>query len=177
MRLPFALLSLSVAALVALDPVVARADPTFPMRIQTHLGLKYTPPCNICHTSPLGFPAPASQPFALAMKANGLVAPDPDTKLEMALDALAASMQDSDCDKTDDIMQLQAGRDPNPPGEYIDGSGKSAPPPSSCAGAGGPTFGCGAQLSPAAPASGQGAAALLASVGALWAGLVRRRRR
>jgi hypothetical protein len=84
MRSPLALLSVSFVTLTSLMPAGAWADPTFPGRVQAHLGLSYTPPCNICHTSPAGFPAPASQPFALAMNANGLVAPDQQAGRERA---------------------------------------------------------------------------------------------
>jgi MYXO-CTERM domain-containing protein len=170
MRSRFASFSISLVALAALSPAPAWADPTFPGRIQTHLGLSYTPPCNVCHTSPLGFPAPASQPFAAAMQAAGLVAPDPSDTLETALDALKASGQDSDCNGTPDIQQFQEGRDPNPPGEYLDGSGRTAPTDPGCSEP--VTYGCGAQLSRPS-ASWPGAAFLAAGLALV---VVRRRK-
>ena len=170
MRSRLALLSACVTALASLVPVPARADSTFPMKIQTALGLSYTPPCNICHTSPTGFPAPTTEPFAQAMKSAGLIAPDPSDTLETALSALEGAMQDSDCNGIPDIAQLKDGRDPNPPGEYIDGSGKMAPSDPGCSEP--VSFGCAAQLTPY-PAYWQGAALVLAWLGAL---LVRRQR-
>ena len=172
MRSRLALLSVCVTALASLAPALARADATFPGRIQTILGLAYTPPCNICHTSAAGFPAPTTQPFAQAMKSAGLEAPDPSNTLETALSALEAEMQDSDCNGLPDIAQLQEGRDPNPPGEYIDGTGRTAPSDPGCSEP--VAFGCGAQISPlSATWEGQGTALLVA---ALCAARLRRRR-
>ncbi len=138
------LASLSLAALALLGPASARADTTFPGRIKTHLGLSYTPPCNICHTSPLGFPAPTTQPFALAMKAAGLWPPTHPTRSRLRSKRWRPTMQDSDCNGLPDIQQLEdglvrshagrlprrerQGRDPNPPGEYIDGTPTAAAP-------------------------------------------------
>jgi hypothetical protein len=171
MRSRLALLSACVSALASLAPAPARADATFPGKIQTALGLSYTPPCNICHTSPAGFPAPTTEPFAQAMKSAGLIAPDPSNTLQTALSALEGAMQDSDCDGIPDIEQLKEGRDPNPPGEYIDGSGKTAPSDPGCSEP--VSFGCGAQLAPS-PVPWEGAALVVAGLGAA---LARRRGR
>jgi hypothetical protein len=59
----------------------------------------------------------------MAMRAAGLTLEAPD-KLMAALMALDAMKTDSDCDGTPEIEQLKMGRDPNPPGEYIDSSGR-----------------------------------------------------
>jgi MYXO-CTERM domain-containing protein len=116
----------------------------------------------------------------MSMIANGLKAPDPANTLETALAALEAANIDSDCDGdggsgTSDVQELKNGRDPNPPGEFIDPA-MSGPPEGDmgCTNASAsPSFGCGAQLA-RAPASWPGAAALAAALGLA---LYRRRRK
>ncbi len=179
------LCSTSIAILIAAAPGLAAASPPFPQAIVSDLGLTYslgtpacqtsaTPDCHctICHSSDSGGVGTVVQPFGKAMKMANLVLENTQS-LQMALSSLQSQMTDSDCDGIPDIQQLKDGRDPNPPGEYIDMSGKTAPPEMGCSNAEQPAFGCGAQLSPV-PAPWQGAAAVLAILGA---SLVRRRSR
>jgi hypothetical protein len=170
----------STALFVEAFACPAAATPTFPDAIRKDLSLSYdlgVTHCIICHQTNGGGIGTVVHPFGIAMKAAGLH--DGDTmSLQNALNALEASKTDSDCDGTPDIEQLKMGRDPNPPGEYIDSSGRTAPPDPGCMSGGGfavPTFGCGAQLS-RAPAAWPGAAAVAAVVG-LSASLAGRRAR
>jgi len=181
------LTSISVAILVAAAPGLATASPPFPEAIKADLSLTYslgtaacltttTPDCHctICHTGVMGGAGTSKQPFAVAMKTAGLQIENV-ASLQAALAALEAQKTDTDCDGTPDIEQLKQGRDPNT-GAYIDGSGRPTPPATPCMSASGgdqPAFGCGAQLA-RAPAPWQGAATLLAALGAA---LARRRRR
>ena len=142
-----------MALFVLAAPSVASASPTFPNSIKTDLSLSYTPPCTVCHTTPGGGAGTATHKFAASLKARGLTSGNTDS-LATALAALEGEGTDSDCDGVNDVAQLEEGRDPNS-GEYIDGSGKTAPEvDGGCAGTGGggssggdgPRFGCGAQL-------------------------------
>jgi hypothetical protein len=186
MRLLRPLASASLALFVALTPRLASAYFPFPGYVQTHLMLSYVPQCTICHNSDNGgLPVTLTEPFGKAMLAQGLAFTSTEAEVDAALDALAKAKTDSDCNGIPDITQLEDGRDPNPPGEYIDGSGKPNPddePDGGCpqeADAGAevpqPAYGCGAQLSPAAPSwEGSVAAGLVAALGLA---LVRRPRR
>jgi MYXO-CTERM domain-containing protein len=171
--------STSAALLVAITPRLASAFFPFPGYVQTHLALDYTPPCTICHmTLSGGAPATLVHPFGQAMLNQGALTPSStEAEVDAALDDLTRTMTDSDCNGIIDTKQLQDGRDPNPPGEYIDGSDKPNPddePPGGCADALQPVlYGCGAQLSPAAP-SWAGSAALVVALGIA---LARRRSR
>jgi len=175
MRSSFALLTTSIAVLVAMAPGPAAANPLFPPTVQTDAPLSYTPPCTICHLTLAGGTGTAIKPFALAMRGAGLTDPLPGT-VGPALTMVAAAMPpiDSDCDGTPDVQQLKDGRDPNFPGEYIDNSGKATPSEPGCGADAGtstpelPAFGCGAQLAPA-PAQWSGAAVLVAALGAALA--------
>ena len=165
--LRFVALALASAALVETGgSSVAFASPIFPAAVQKDLSLSYTPPCTICHTSAVGNISTAVQPFALAMRGAGLVLEDT-SSLQTALMTLEAEKTDSDCDGTPEIQQLEDGRDPNAPGDYIDGSSKAAPADPGCMSEGEavvPEFGCGAQLS-RPPASWRGAAVLALLIG------------
>jgi hypothetical protein len=166
----------SVVAAIALAPRVASANPLYPSLVQSHLGLSYLPPCTICHTSDLGGTGTATQPFALAMKAVGNLSGLDSSTVDPALDTLQAMSTDSDCNGIPDIQQLKDGRDPNAPGEYIDGSGKTAPPDPGCSNSVTTAYGCGAQLAPASTPSD--AAPLLAALAtALGVALTRLRPR
>jgi hypothetical protein len=175
MRLFRLLASASVALLVAITPRLSSAYLPFPGYIQTHLKLMYTPPCTICHQTLLGgLPNTLVQPFGQAVFKAGVTPASTEAEFDAALDSLGNL--DSDCNKIPDLMQLADGRDPNPPGEYIDGSSKSTPndePPGGCGPGLQPVlYGCGSQLSAALPSWG-GAAALVAVLGV---SLARRRR-
>ncbi len=171
MRSPLALISTSIALLVAAAPGLATATPTYPSVIKTELDLSYTPPCTLCHQS-AGGGGMLTRPFGIALQGQGLK-PFDDASLTRALDAIDV---DSDCDGTSDIDQLKEGRDPNT-GAYLDGSDKPAPEKVDCnAGPEIPRYGCAAQIT-ASPSSSSGALASAAAVAALLGlTLVRRRR-
>jgi hypothetical protein len=172
--------SASIALLVAIAPAIACAFTTFPGYVQTHLDLTYTPPCTICHqTLAGGAPATLIHPFGQAMlKYGGLTPSSSEAQVGAALDALTAAKVDSDCNHIIDTEQLQQGRDPNFPGEYIDGEA-GAPEDPADGGCPNPLqpvlYGCGAQLSPADP-SWEGSVAFITGLGtALGLALARRR--
>jgi hypothetical protein len=171
MRSPLALISTSIALLVAAAPGQAAASPTYPGDIQADLGLTFAPPCTICHNSLAGGAGSVVQPFGVAMKAQGLVLEDP-AALQAALDALDMLKSDSNCDKIADIDELKAGRDPNT-GASIDGSTKFA---GGMACAATPAYGCAAPQARVAsePAAWEGALAVAAALGI---SLARRRAR
>jgi len=127
----------------------AHAMPNFPSEIQTHLGLSYAPPCNICHATAQGG-GPITTKFGQAMLSNGLTTST--STLSLALDALNAAKTDSDRDGTPDIQQLEEGRDPS-------------------TGASGPVerYGCGARMA-TAPVSSFGLLVCTASLIALAIG-------
>jgi hypothetical protein len=183
MRTARTLVFASVGLVIVALSSAASASPGYPADIKTDLSLSYdlgTTHCTICHSSNTGGIGTVVTPFGLAMKAAGLHLEDP-AALETALMTLKAAATDSDCNGIPDIQQLIDGRDPNAPGEYINGVGgpELAADPG-CAGQSiPPAFGCGAQLAPgAAPAEG---AATLIGLGALVAAAAgsdaRRRRR
>jgi hypothetical protein len=159
----------------------ADASPTFPPAIKSDLSLSYdlgTTHCVICHQTNSGGIGTVVHPFGLAMKAAGLHLEDL-TSLQNALNTLDANKTDSDCDGTPDIEQIKMGRDPNPPGDYIDGSNMTAPADPGCMGGSQmlvPAYGCAAQLS-RAPAAWPGAAVVVALLGGLAGRAGRRRRR
>ncbi|HEY5956105.1 MAG TPA: hypothetical protein VIV60_06115 [Polyangiaceae bacterium] len=121
--------SLVLTAAVLVAPGVVSAKPTFPGRIQNHLGLAAPPPsdCLLCHGSKQGG-GPIVQPFGKAMVAAGLSASSSEAQLGAALDKLAADNTDSDADGVPDVDALKAGLDPNPSGDPIQyGCGQIAP--------------------------------------------------
>jgi hypothetical protein len=150
-------------------PRVASAFFPFPGYVKNHLNLSYTPDCIICHMSDSGGLPDTLVPFGQAMYTLGNLTPgSSEAEVDAALDTLAAMGIDSDCNKISDIKQLKGGRDPNPPGEYIDMSGKPNPndePPGGCTTKAtlSPIYGCGARLSPMAP-SWEGAAAMAVAI-------------
>jgi MYXO-CTERM domain-containing protein len=167
----------STAAALLLAVLARRADasPTFPAAITSDLSLTYTlgaSDCIICHNSLAGGIGTVVHPFGLAMKAAGLQLENL-ASLQTALNTLEANKTDSDCDGTPDIEQIKMGRDPNAPGEYLNGSSMTAPVDPGCTGADAgadavlvPAYGCAAQLS-RAPAAWPSAVAVIALFGAL----------
>jgi hypothetical protein len=160
-----------------LAPRAASATPNFPPAIQSDLGLSYTPPCNICHATTAGA-GPIAQPFGDAMVSAGLQQFDT-TSLAGALTALEADTTSGACDGAFYIEQLKKGLNPNPPGDYINGTTGTPPAYPTCATPTEPAFGCGAQLAPgAAEAGGAEGAASLVALGLLLAtGSAARRRK
>lgn len=178
------LASTSVALLVAIVPRLASAYVTFPPWIQSHLSLDYTlTDCQICHNNPAGGIGTVTMPFGVAMKTEGnLVYTSTQEEVWAALDDVTKNMIDSDCNGIIDTDQIKLGRDPNRPGEYIDGSGKATPNDERDAGCTpapvGPApvfYGCGAQLAPAVP-SWEGSAPAVAALVTALALACRRRR-
>ena len=171
----------SFALLVAMTPAFASAFNPFPGYIQTHLALTYTPPCTICHaTLAGGLPSTLVHPFGQAMLNQGGLTPgSTEAQVDAALDDLTKSQTDSDCNGIIDTKQLQMGRDPNPPGEYLNGDTMPAPddePDGGCSDALAPVlYGCGAHIAAPASVSWQGAAALVAALGLALTGRARRR--
>jgi hypothetical protein len=107
-----------LAAALVLVPAVARAMPTFPSAIATHLGSQHVPDCTVCHQ---GTPTKgtATTPLAVAMQSRGLTSSNP-SSIYSSLDALAADHVDSDGDGIQDVDELKNGWDPNFP-SYPDG--------------------------------------------------------
>jgi hypothetical protein len=107
-----------LAAALVLTPAIARAMPTFPAALASHLGTSHVPDCPVCHQ---GTPTKgtAITPLAVALQSRGLTAADPGS-INAALDALAADHTDSDGDGILDVDELKKGWDPNFP-SYPDG--------------------------------------------------------
>jgi len=137
------------------------ASPDYPATVQSHLSLKSTPACTLCHTGTPGI-GTATTPFGTtAHKTRGLNAGDK-AALETTLDKMKTAADDSDGDGDTDIDELIAGTDPNKAG-----GGVVVTKPTL-------TYGCVATLAPEHPAPSSGAAFGLALVAAVaWA---RRRR-
>lgn len=94
-----------------LDARSARATPTFPDVVASHLELGAPPSCTLCHA---GTPArgTVTTPFGATLMTRGAAAYDEDA-LRLALDALADEEKDSDGDGVSDIDELRSGADPN----------------------------------------------------------------
>ncbi len=128
--------SRAAVVLVALAAVAAGATPTYPFAIATDLGLKQPPPqqCALCHKNNKQDASTVVTPFALSMKARGLVSYN-EASLQTALTKLEADAVDSDGDGITDIAELRNGTDPN-----VVGDTKGGLPP--------PRYGCGAEAVP-----------------------------
>ena len=131
--------------LLALAAGPARASSVFPDRIRVDLALSYTPACTLCHVGNPGI-GTATTPFAISMRARGLVAGNL-SSLDTALAALEAEHTDSDHDGVPDIEELKAGTDPNVAGGSLET----------------PTYGC-FNVTGRGPGTGSTLAALLALV-------------
>lgn len=88
----------------------AWAEPGFPLEIQNHLKLNYTPPCTFCHATPQGA-GPVTTKFGQSMLGAGMTTNV--ATVGPALDTLNANHTDSDGDGMPDIQQIQAGLDPS----------------------------------------------------------------
>jgi hypothetical protein len=170
------LITVAIALLAGAAPRVAHASPGYPAAIKADLGLTYdlgTSHCTICHRDNRGGAMTVVQPFGVKLYGLGLRQERPDL-LMSTLMTLETTQSDVDCDGTFDITQLRNGRDPNPPGEYIDGSGKMWTKPDPGCGDS-VEFGCGARLA-RGPARWEGAAAILVGIGLAGARRMRRKR-
>jgi hypothetical protein len=84
-------------------PDEARASETFPIELQKASGSACVPACITCHTTEPGIQGTATQPFAEAMRDNGLIQGDPAT-VQPAYDAVIAEqalLPDDDPNKLD----------------------------------------------------------------------------
>jgi hypothetical protein len=123
------------AVVVLLGARGARATPTFPAEVATHLGLGTTPDCIICHQSDAGGTGTVTKPFGIYLRSRGLVAFNL-TSLDQSLDALVGESK-SNAEYAAWLTALRSGEDPNT------ATGASSVEPA---------FGCGAQIGrPRAP--------------------------
>jgi len=90
----------------------------------------YQPPCSLCHVRGSTGPGTAQTPFALSMKAHGLIAGDNATVIQ-ALNGLTTDKVDSDNDGIPDVQEIEDDTDPNSPADV------------SLSGEPGPNAGCG----------------------------------
>jgi len=114
MRALFVGLAITVVALAA--PQAARAKDGFPRIIHADLapaGMKYDPPCRLCHIQGTTGAGSVSTPFGTSMLAHGMT--QDEATLAPALTALQTDGTDSDGDGTPDIDELVHGQDPNTP--------------------------------------------------------------
>ena len=117
---------------------VAMASPAYPSAIATDLSTPCTPACTVCHQSNAGGNGTATQPFATAMQARGLIGGSNTTGLQTALTAMATDQVDSNGDGVIDTEELAAGVDPNTGADFCS---TNAPTP--------PHYGCGPSSSAA----------------------------
>lgn len=102
----------------------AYASSTFPGELKEQLGLSQVPLCTVCHTDLKGGSDTLAQPFGLAVQTHGAVSNDTQS-LRQAIAAMEKDRTDSDEDGISDIEELEAGSNPNRPGNE-----------------GSPTYGC-----------------------------------
>ena len=119
----------------------------------------YHPPCSLCHSRGSTGAGTAQTPFALSMKARGLVAGD-NASLTTALNSLQSDNVDSDNDGTPDVREIENDTDPNTPANV------------SLTGESGPNAGCGGGQQSNSGNSQASAIGLLGSSVLIW---IRRR--
>ncbi len=108
---------------------LAHALSTLPGEVSTYLGMECAPSCLLCHTSPAGGSGTASQPFAIALLAEGLLISD-STSTAIALDAVlaAGTTYDANDDGVNDVAELTVGENPNPGGiDFCPEEGEAPP--------------------------------------------------
>jgi|HubBroStandDraft_6_1064221.scaffolds.fasta_scaffold538107_2 hypothetical protein len=154
----------------------ASACPTFPAAVQGDLGLCYTPPCTICHTTTVGNINSATQPMAVELLKLGVSAACDTTVLANALKEMETDKTSVDAAGKPATTLLEEGDDPNTDQSI----GPATPDGGVCPSADGPptvAYGCAAQAPSAQiaadPPAWQGAAAIAAIAGLFFA---RRRR-
>lgn len=128
--------ALSSALFVALGSASAWASPTFPDSVKSDLNLSYSPACTLCHNNQSGGAGTATQPFAVSMKADGLISGDRPS-VQMALTKMTSDKTDSDKGGVDDVTELKNGTNPNDPS---DDHNQSNGTPTTAS----PAYGCGA---------------------------------
>lgn len=95
-------------------PSIARAAPSLPTEIVTHLNVQCTKPiwdgsgCTICHATNGGDCGTVTKPFGMWLHQRGLACPAPDPALlDQLLDEADAEKLDSNCDGVADVDQLR----------------------------------------------------------------------
>jgi hypothetical protein len=121
---------------------LAWATPDYPNAIKSDLGLAAgwpTRQCAICHKNNNQVASSVVTPFALSMKAKGMVSYN-QTSLLTALRALDDAGTDSDGDGCSDLQELRTDDDPNVVSCGVDGGTTGGLPA--------PRYGCGAEVVP-----------------------------
>ena len=154
--------STAALAATALLAGAASASPDYPATIKSHLSLKSTPECALCHSGGMTGLGTVNTPFGTTARTKYNLTSGNTTLLTSVLDKMKADGVDSDGDKVGDIDELIAGTDPN-----TAGGGVVAAKPDL-------TYGCVATVAPGGATPSSGAAFGLALVAAI---AVARRRR
>ena len=154
--------STAALAATALLAGAASASADYPATVKSHLSLKSTPECALCHSGGMTGIGTVNTPFGTTARTKYNLVPGDTTLLTSVLDKMKADGVDSDGDKVGDIDELIAGTDPN-----TAGGGVVAAKPDL-------TYGCVATVAPGGPTPSSGAAFGLALVAAI--AVVRRRR-
>lgn len=106
----------ALATAACLTGATARASSGYPGAVREGLALSHAPACSLCHSATAdadGGIAAADRPFALSMKARGLVGGDDLGSVARALVAIERERVDSDGDGAIDTDELAWGGDPN----------------------------------------------------------------
>lgn len=165
------LVPLLAASAALLGSGRAHATPNFPDALAADIHLASSPDCSLCHTDGnQGGTGTVNTPFGKNMRARGLVAYDT-ASLSAALTLMSDEKVDSAGACLPDIEELQAGGDPNTPGEACDGG---APPAVTATSTLLPAYGCSASSRSDGGSSGSLVLVLASSLGIA---LARRRSR
>jgi MYXO-CTERM domain-containing protein len=140
----------------------ASASADYPATVKSHLSLKSTPECALCHSGGMTGLGTVNTPFGTTARTKYNLTSGNTTLLTSVLTKMKTDGADSDGDKVGDIDELIAGTDPN-----TAGGGVVAAKPDL-------TYGCVATVAPGGPTTSSGAAFGLALVAAI---AVARRRR
>jgi MYXO-CTERM domain-containing protein len=154
--------STAVLAGTVLLAGAASASADYPATIKSHLSLKNTPECALCHSGGMTGIGTVNTLFGTTARTKYNLTSGNATLLTSVLTKMKTDGVDSDGDKVGDIDELIAGTDPN-----TAGGGVVAAKPDL-------TYGCVATVAPGVPAPSSGAAFGLALVAAI---AVARRRR
>lgn len=134
-RLLLSVLIVAVFTIAGFASSKAWATPEYPGVIRSTYSVKLTQDCSLCHRNGQQVSSAVTTPFALTMKARGLVKYSVPS-LRAALSRVEDAGTDSDFDGVGDIDELRAETDPN---LGPDGNPGLSPP----------RYGCGASVVPA----------------------------